>query len=218
MKIQYLGHASFRLTDSAGVSIVTDPYEPGGYDGAVGYGKQTEPADIATISHEHGDHNYPAAVPGNPEVVKGVGRHLVKGIEINGVASYHDGKEGAERGPNTMMCFKLDGINVCHAGDLGHQPTDVQKAAIGQVDVLLVPVGGVFTVDAAGASKVVEALNPKIVIPMHFKTDKCGFPLAKPDDFLAGKANVQNTGSSQIELDRASLPASTQVVLLSPAL
>lgn len=218
MKIEYLGHASFRITSSAGVSIVTDPYEPGGYDGAIGYGKPTEPADIVTISHEHGDHNYPAAVPGNPEVVKGAGRHKAKGVEINGVATFHDENQGAERGSNTVMCFDIDGVKVCHAGDLGHQPNEAQRAAIGQVDVLLVPVGGVFTVDPAGASKVVESLKPKVVIPMHFKTDKIGFPIAKPEDFLAGKADVKKTGGSHVELNKDSLPSSTQVIFLNPSL
>ncbi|MBI2864644.1 MAG: MBL fold metallo-hydrolase [Chloroflexi bacterium] len=218
MKIEYLGHAAFRITNKDGVSIVTDPYEPGGYDGAVGYGKPSEPADIVTVSHEHEDHNYAAAVPGSPEVVKGPGRHKVKGVEINGVATFHDDKEGAERGPNTVMCFKFDGINVCHAGDLGHQPNRLQRSAIGPVDVLFLPVGGLFTVDPAGASQVLEALKPKVVIPMHFKTPKCGFPLAKPEDFLAGKVNVKKTGGSQIELSKESLPASTQVIFLNPAL
>lgn len=218
MKIEYLGHATFRITAQDGTTIITDPYEPGGYGGAIGYGKVDEPADIVTISHEHADHNYAAAISGNPVVVKGAGRQKVKGIEVNGVATFHDGQQGAERGPNTVMCLKVDGLNVCHVGDLGHQPDDLQRAAIGEVDVLLAPVGGTFTVDAEGATRLVEALKPRVVIPMHFKTAKAGFPIATPDRFLSGKANVKKPGSSEIEITRESLPASTQIVVLNPAL
>lgn len=218
MKIEYLGHASFRITARNGTSIVTDPYEPGFMNGAIAYGKNDKPADIVTISHEHGDHNYAAGVPGNPEVVKGPGAHAAKGIEIQGVASFHDEEQGTKRGPNSIMCIKVDGMTVCHLGDLGHPLSDKEGASIGAVDVLMTPVGGFYTIDAKTASAIVNSLKPKVVLPMHYKSDKCNLPIASLDDFIAGKENVKKANSAEVEISKESLPASTQIIVLNPAL
>ena len=218
MKIEYLGHASFRITASDGTTIVTDPYEPGYGGGSLGFGKIQAPADIVTISHEHGDHNYAVGVPGNPTVVRGAGIHKVKGIEFNAVATFHDDQEGSKRGPNSVMCFEVDGVNVCHLGDLGHPLSDLQGAAIGDVDVLLAPVGGSYTIDANVASQTVDALKPKVVLPMHYSNAKCKFPIAPVDNFLAGKPNVKRDESSQIELSKDSLPSNTRIIVLEAAL
>lgn len=148
MKVQWLGHASFMITSDAGTKIITDPYTPGG---PLAYGEIKESADIVTVSHEHFDHNNVASVGGNPEVVRGAGAKEVKGIGFNGIATYHDDTGGSQRGNNTIFCFEVDGVRVCHLGDLGHQLGDKEIADIGRVDIVLVPVGGNFTINASGS-------------------------------------------------------------------
>ncbi|HEY55787.1 MAG TPA: MBL fold metallo-hydrolase, partial [Dehalococcoidia bacterium] len=155
MKIKYLGHSAFLITSEAGVKIITDPYETGpGFT----YGEITESADIVTVSHEHLDHCNISAVKGNPKVVSRTGRTAAKGIEIHSVASYHDEAEGRLRGDNTIFCFDVDGVRVCHLGDLGHLLDDKQLKEIGSVDILLIPVGGHFTIDAKVATEVCNQL------------------------------------------------------------
>jgi L-ascorbate metabolism protein UlaG (beta-lactamase superfamily) len=213
MKIKWLAHAAFLITAGDGTRIITDPYET---SEGLRYGQINEAADIVTVSHEHGDHNNTKAVKGSPQVVRGDAE--VKGIKIRAIATAHDDKSGGERGQNTVFCFEIDGIGVCHAGDLGHVLSDKQVAAIGAVDVLMVPVGGFFTIDASAATRVCEQLKPKVIIPMHFKTEKLAFPIQDAEGFLKGKANVTRAAGSEIELTRDTLPASPQIMVLKPAL
>ena len=211
MKIKWLGHASFLITSEEGLRVITDPYSVGG---GIEYGKIEEAADIVTVSHDHYDHNNVAAVKGKPEVVNAPGHKKVKGIDFRGIASYHDEAKGGQRGTNVIFCFGLDGIKVCHLGDLGHQLGAAQITEIGEVDVLLVPVGGLYTIDASGAVKVCDSLNPKVVIPMHYKCAKCGYPIAGVDAFLKGRENVRKLDASETELRKAQLPPATETVVL----
>jgi len=213
MKIKWLGHASFVITSDTGTKIITDPYETGG---DLSYGQIKESADIVTVSHDHADHNNVAAVQGSPEVVRGAVE--VKGIKFNGIPTYHDDVGGGKRGKNTIICFEVDGIRVCHLGDLGHQLSDSQLAELGKVDVLLIPVGGFYTIDAKVATQLGDRLKPKVIIPMHFKTDKCDYPIAGVEEFLRGKKEVSRLDASQVEFKAGELPATTQIVVLKPAL
>ena len=142
----------------------------------------------------------------------------VKGIKFNGLATFHDENQGKKRGPNTVFCFEIDGIRFCHLGDLGHKLNDEQIAQIGKVDVLLTPVGGVWAIDASHCLGVSEKLNAKVVIPMHFRNERCDFPVATVDDFLKGKKNVIRMDSSEIEFKAGKLPAEITIILLKPAL
>jgi len=213
MKIKWLGHSSFVITSDTGTKIITDPYETGG---DLSYGQIKESADIVTVSHDHADHNNVAAVQGNPKVVRGAVE--VKGIKFNGIPTYHDDAGGGKRGKNTIICFEVDGIRVCHLGDLGHQLSDSQLAELGKVDVLLIPVGGFYTIDAKVATQLGDRLKPKVIIPMHFKTDKCDYPIAGVEEFLRGKKEVSRLDASQVEFKAGELPPSTRVVVLKPAL
>ena len=213
MTIKLLGHASFLITSEDGVRIITDPYEPGGYDGALRYGPITDEADIVTVSHDHADHNYVAGVPGNPVVV--TKSTEVSGISFRVIDSYHDDAQGAERGPNRIFCFVVDGIKVCHLGDLGHLLSTEQASSIGDVDVLLIPVGGHFTIDAQGATRTIEQLQPAVAIPMHYKTPKVDFPIGPVDDFLAGKQNVEDSGASQMTVCADELGEGPQIIVLA---
>ncbi len=213
MKIKYLGHASFMITSDTGTRIITDPY---GTSADLSYGEIQESADIVTVSHDHFDHNNAAAVRGNPEVVRGTAK--VKGVDFKGTPTYHDEAKGQQRGKNTIFCFEVDGVRICHLGDIGHQLGGAQMAELGKVDILLVPVGGFYTIDAEVATQVCNALAPKVVIPMHFKTDKCAFPIAGVDGFLHGKEGVTRLDTSEAEFKQGKLPTATQVVVLKPAL
>ncbi len=215
MTIKFLGHASFLITSDEGVRIITDPYEPGGYDGALRYGPITDEADILTVSHDHADHNYVQGVPGNPVVV--TESTEVSGISFRAIGSYHDDAKGTERGPGRIFCFEVDGIKICHLGDLGHLLSTEQIASIGDVDVLLIPVGGHFTIDAQGATQVMNQLKPSIVIPMHFKTPKVDFPFGPVDDFLVGKQNVEKVASSEVTARADELPEALRIIVLESA-
>jgi L-ascorbate metabolism protein UlaG (beta-lactamase superfamily) len=216
MKVKWLGHACFLLTSEAGVRIVTDPYTPGAF--GLGYHPPAETADIVTVSHDHADHNNTAAVKGKPEVVRGVGVHKVKGVEIKGISTSHDEASGSQRGPNTVFCFTLDGVRVCHLGDLGHDLAAGSLAEIGPVDVLMIPVGGNFTIDANAASRVADRIAPKVVIPMHFQNERCpDFPVAAVDDFRKKRQRVRTLDASEVEIKKDDLPAETETVVLKPA-
>lgn len=213
MKIKWLGHSCFMITSEAGVKIITDPYATGG---GIGYGEIAESADIITVTHDHSDHNNVAVVKGKPEVVRGSAR--IKGIEFKGIPSYHDESGGSTRGKNTMFCFEVDGMRVGHLGDLGHQLSDKQVAEIGRIDILLIPVGGYYTIDAKVATQVCNQLNPKVIIPMHFKTDKCAYPIVGVDEFLKGKEGVTRLDASEVPFKWEELPTTTQIIVLKSEL
>jgi L-ascorbate metabolism protein UlaG (beta-lactamase superfamily) len=215
MKVKYLGHATFVITSNKGVKIITDPYETGP---DLTYGEITESADIVTVSHYHHDHGNVAAVKGNPEVVNRAGRSEAKGIDFNGIASYHDEAGGSLRGDNIIFCFEMDGVRVCHLGDLGHRLDGKQLKEIGSVDVLLIPVGGFYTIDAKVATEVCDQLKPRVIIPMHYKTEKGLAGISGVEGFLSGKANVSRPDSSQAEFKPGELPATVQIIVLKPAL
>lgn len=204
MKIRYNGHASFTITSADGTVLVTDPYDPKGYDGALQYAAVNDLADAAVVSHDHADHNYVEGLAGSPRIIRGTDN--VKDIEIKGIETFHDESEGSERGTNVIFVMNIDGIRICFCGDLGHQLTDEQVAAAGNIDILLVPVGGFFTLDAEGAARLVEVLRPGIVIPMHYKTSKCGFPIADAEPFLDLMKDVKKLDKSEIEISADLLP------------
>jgi len=215
MKIEWLGHSCFLITAKNGLRVITDPYNVGG---GIGYGPVRETADVVLVSHDHGDHNNVSAVQGKPEVIRGIGARNVGGTEFRGVGAFHDASGGKQRGFNTVFCFAVDDVRLCHLGDLGHVLSDAEVEQIGVVDVLFIPVGGFYTVDASTAKQVCDQLRPKVVIPMHFKTAKCGYPIAGVEDFLKGKKDVRRVRGSEVELEHDELPAGPEIVVLQPAL
>jgi L-ascorbate metabolism protein UlaG (beta-lactamase superfamily) len=217
MKVKWLGHACFLLTSDSGLRIITDPYTPGVF--GLEYAPPAETADIVTVSHDHADHNNVADVKGNPQVVQGVGSHQAKGVRFKGIATAHDESSGKERGTNTIFCFALDGINVCHLGDLGHDLSDQTVADIGDVNVLLIPVGGNFTIDAPVANGICKKLAPNVIIPMHFKNARCpSFPVAGVEEFTRERQQVTTSDSSEVEVKKEQLPSGGETIVLKPAL
>ena len=214
MKIKWLGVACFLITGKQGLKIITDPYMT---DPNIKHTPLSEYADIVTISHEHGDHNHTADLQGNPEIIRGVGRHTAKGIDFLGIGSYHDKVSGAQRGPNTIFCFSIDGIRICHCGDLGHLLDAKTLKAIGRVDVLLCPTGGLPTIDLGEAITLWDKLKPGVIIPMHFRSPKLIFPKNSVEDLLKLKPYAIQTGKSEVEFTAGKIPAG-QILILEPAL
>jgi L-ascorbate metabolism protein UlaG (beta-lactamase superfamily) len=218
MKIKWYGHAAFLITSDQGTKIIIDPYEPGAFGGQLSYGKIKDQVDLVLTSHDHADHNYTKDLPGAPQIVKGSGSKTAKGISIKGISTFHDPSKGSERGANTIFTFMIDNIQLCHLGDLGHLLSDKELAEIGPVDILLIPVGGFFTIDPNEATRVAEQIKPKILIPMHFKTAKCGFPIAPVEDFLKGKSNAKRPKTNEVTIDKTTLPQKMEIVVLEHAL
>ena len=216
MKIKWLGHACFLITLNSGVKVITDPYETGFRD-IINYGPINESADIVTISHQHGDHNYTGDLQGSPEIVQGDGKHLVKGIEFVGIPCFHDRVSGQERGDNTIFCFTIDDIRICHCGDLGHPLDDSIVSSLGRVDVLLIPTGGSPpTLELDEAIALGEKLQPSVIIPMHFRNQKCDFPKYGIEDLMKLKPTAIQVGKSEIELSAGQYPIG-QILILDPA-
>jgi len=201
MRITFMGHACFLLETAGNIKIVTDPYEPGSYQGALRYAPIAIAADIVTVSHQHPDHNFIKEFR-KAQVYNQVGHWSLSGINIQGVPSYHDRESGALRGNNIIFVISADGLRIAHFGDIG--TVDIDYDALGQIDIAFIPVGTVFTIDNAEIEKLCKALKPKICIPMHFKTPRCQFDIATVDDFIAGKPNVQHCAAIDISPDTIS--------------
>lgn len=214
MKIRYLGHSCFLLTESTGTAVVCDPY-----NGDVGYTMPPVSADAVTVSHHHFDHDYVAGVGGNPVVLDKERGYKLPGVEINAVKSFHDNFHGARRGENIIFKFRMDGLDVCHLGDLGEDCSPELIEAILPVNVLLIPVGGNYTIDAAMAKEYVDRLMPDVVIPMHYRVKGSAIDIDKADGFLSlfGDENVVlEEKDGEIELSREDIDGErTRVILLN---
>ena len=180
MKLEWIGHACFRLTAEDGTVVITDPY-----DGSVGIEMLPLEADLITMSHEHHDHNEMRMIVGKPVIVHGTQTAQSGSVTARAVGSYHDDAQGAKRGPNAIRIFAIDGLKVVHMGDQGCMPDEETLAAIADADVMMIPVGGTYTVDAQGAKAIIECARPSCVIPMHVKTRHCPYPIAPVAPFLA---------------------------------
>lgn len=181
MLITYHGHSEFLLEGRHGFSLLTDPF-----DAHVGYPMEEVQADIVTCSHGHGDHAFTEKVTGNPMIIREAGVWQAgPDAKITAIPSFHDDVQGAKRGHNLLMKIEAEGLSIVHLGDLGVSLSPEQIAALGQIDILLIPVGGFYTIDAKAAYETVQALKPRIVIPMHYKTEvNRDWPIAEAADFL----------------------------------
>ncbi len=179
MKIQYLGHSCFKLTESTGTTVVVDPYKGIGYELPKGL-----TADAVTVSHGHYDHNNVSAIGGSPKRIDREGFYELPGVEITGVESYHDDEGGAARGKNVIFKFRMDGLEICHLGDIGEKCSSELLELLLPVNILLIPVGGNYTIDAELAKEYVDRIMPEIVIPMHYKTRNSNVDIEKAQSFL----------------------------------
>lgn len=216
MKITYLGHSAFELALENGKRLVFDPYKAGAF-GTLTYGAIEGPFDIAVVSHDHDDHADAAVLSRAKNVVRKAGKVTVEGIVIESLATFHDDRKGGARGKNLISIVEAEGLRVAHMGDLGHPVSAKDYPMLTGLDVLMIPVGGYFTIDAVTAAKVVKELAPKITIPMHFKTPKADFPITPAEDFTKLMDNVERAGASEIDVTKATLPAKPKVMVLKHA-
>lgn len=189
MKLKWRGHSCFELTLPGGV-LVTDPY-----DDSVGYPPLHVRADAVLSSHDHFDHNYFAAVEGDPAIINAPGAFEACGARIIATPSFHDTERGAKRGRNLIFTVEAEGLRVAHLGDLGHYPdTEEQKAALSDLDVMLIPIGGFFTIDTPTAVNLIGEFKPRCAIAMHFRNRYCGFTVSDESEFvrLTGAATLPN--------------------------
>jgi len=163
MDIFYLGHSSFKLK-GRDASVIIDPFD----SKKVGLKFSSNEADIVSVSHEHEDHNAISLVKGEPKIISDPGEYEIKGISILGFSTFHDAKNGEERGKNTIYVYEIDGVRICHLGDLGEKLSDNLIESLGEIDVLMIPVGGIFTISPSQALEIVRDIEPSFILPMHF--------------------------------------------------
>jgi L-ascorbate metabolism protein UlaG (beta-lactamase superfamily) len=212
MEITWLGHSCFRLRGKE-VTVLTDPVGP-----QLGYALGRVSAQIVTVSHDHPGHNNVAAVGGNPRVLRGPGEYEVQDVLITAVASYHDAERGQRLGRNTIFLLHIDDLAVCHLGDLGHVLTDQQREEMGDVDVLLVPVGGKNTINAAQAAEVISQVDPRIIIPMHYATAATEGKVEglDPVEKFCREMGVEVVEPQpKLAVTRGTLPAEPQIITLN---
>ena len=214
MKITWLGHSAFLLEESTGTTVVTDPYG----ESIVGYRMRQVSADAVTLSHHHRDHDEVSRVAGSPQVFDTVGAWEVKGVDITSMHSWHDPEQGGKRGPNLIFKYRMDGVDLCHLGDIGEECDAETGDLIGTGNVLMIPVGGNYTIDAAQAKEYVDFLMPDIVIPMHFRTPSCAVDIGRLDDFLDlfDDEQIVRVDGDTLEVDREYFDGdSTKVIVFS---
>ena len=211
MKIKWFGQSCFMITSENGTKVLTDPFKK-----MLGYKLPEIEANIVSTSHEHGDHNNINAVKSSFVHINELGEFSEDGIEIKGVETFHDKFSGSKRGKNTVYNFKIDEINICHCGDLGHILTSNQIEKIGNVDILLLPVGGLATINAFDAAQVIKQLNPTIVIPMHYKTKALGligYIFGTVDKFISA-SGLKAKEYEELELNKANIEDYSGIVVL----
>lgn len=213
MRISYLGHSCFTIKTKT-ATIVTDPYTP-----QVGFSLPSVAADVVTISHDHPDHNAATLVQGDRFVISGPGEYEIKEVAITGLVSYHDDKKGEERGGNVIYTIVAEELTLCHLGDLGHKLETKAIGALGDIDVLFVPVGGVFTLGPAEAAELVKQLEPRLVIPMHYRTtshDQKTFAQVETLEAFLKEMGVEKREERKLLVSKSSLGDETEVVVLRP--
>ena len=193
MKLKWYGHSCFGMTFENGTMLITDPF-----DDTVGYPLCTARADAVLSSHDHFDHNHIQSVSGNPKLINTPGAHEINGVRITGTHSFHDPEQGKLRGENVIFVVEADGLRIAQLGDLGHMPNEEQLKAISDVDVMLIPIGGTFTITTPQAVEVIAQAKPRTAIAMHFKNDRCGFPITDASEFISLTGAVEMPGELEI--------------------
>jgi L-ascorbate metabolism protein UlaG (beta-lactamase superfamily) len=206
MLIQWYGHASFQIDTKAG-KIITDPFNE-----ELGYPMFPRNADVVTVSHQHWDHNHVETVSGSPQIISAPGSYQWEGMTIQGFPAFHDKNSGKNRGSNIVYKIDAEDMTLLHLGDLGHSLSQKIVEEIGSVDILMIPVGGKFTVGAEEAYDIVTLLRPRIVIPMHFQTPHLSFRLAPVEEFTSKFEKILKL--PRLEVSLQDLPDDTQIMVL----
>lgn len=212
MILKWCGQACFLLTSEKGTRILTDPFNK-----HLGYPVPRYEVEAITVSHNHYDHNYVRAVPNYLDIpiLRDQGEYQIQDIHIKGLSSFHDNQGGAARGSNIIFIFQLDGLKIAHLGDLGHTFSPAQLSQLGSPDILLIPLGGTYTIGAKEATAIIEQVDSKLVLPMHYKTSTLRYPLDPLDPFLQDKQNVEFIESEQLEIKPEKLPPNQKIIILN---
>ncbi|MBK5092489.1 MAG: MBL fold metallo-hydrolase [Actinobacteria bacterium] len=209
LEIAWYGQAMFTVS-GGGITVACDPVPP-----EVGYTYGPVDADAVLISHEHFDHGYLAGIKGSPTVIKKTGGSRLDGIEVTGIATFHDAKGGKERGPDIIFTWEQAGFRIAHFGDLGVLPGAEMLSSLSGLDVVMLPVGGVFTIDGGQAARLAKDLAPAIAIPMHYKTPACSIPIKGAGEFTGGFSGpVREVAERPVVITRDTLPSATEVWVL----
>lgn len=218
--LEWYGHAFVRLTSPQRVRVAMDPF------GEIGYPMPMVEAEIVTVSHEHGDHNNARLIRGAPVILRGLTEggkdwnpisYRQKDVIIASIPVYHDNQQGRLRGKNNMIVVDVEGLRVAHLSDMGHLLTEAQLQALGRVDVLLIPVGGNFSMDGRQARQTVERLNPRVAIPIHYKTAAtASWPIEDEAAFVEGYPRVKRISGPRVLLNPKTLPSQTEIWILEP--
>ncbi len=210
VEIRWLGHSCFVLKGKE-KTVLTDPYCP-----ELGYSLGEPEADIVTMSHFHPGHSYIEGIANKPKQIKGPGEYEIGTIFITGLASYHDKEKGETRGKNTIYLVEMEGLTLCHLGDLGHALTSSLAGELGNCDILFLPVGEVSTISIDEAAEIVKQLTPHIVIPMHYKTAVLTRNLESADKFLSKMGIHEMQPKPKLLITRTTLPSDLQIVVFEP--
>jgi len=216
--VQWFGHAFVLITTPAGVRIAMDPY------GRIGYPMPEVEADVVTVSHTHGDHNNAGYIWVDPKVLQGLkpgGKawanidYQAKDVRIRSFPAYHDKLQGQQRGLNSIFLVEVAGLRIAHMSDIGQIPSPQVLDSLGRIDLLFLPVGGNFSIDAEEATEIVARLKPSVVVPIHYKTEVTAtWPIADEQDFVRGKSRVKSVGQ-RVEISQDTLPGKTEIWVMS---
>lgn len=209
MNIYWLGQSSYLIETDNKKKILIDPF-----NNEIGYTPFKGAVDLVTISHEHFDHNFLDLIENNPTVIRTVTTHDSDFYRIEGIGSFHDDNDGSEKGENIIFKYNIDGITLCHLGDLGHELNEETLEQIGKVDILFVPVGEVYTFNVESAVNVVKAISPKYIVPMHFKTELLNIPLEKVDKFLLAMKDYPNESVPYISINKSNIKDENKILVM----
>lgn len=212
MLIRHIGHAEFYLMTESGYRIVTDPY-----DESCGYPVEKIAADAVLVSHHHHDHDAVENVTGHPQIIDGAGTYTLAGdVRVTALDAFHDDAKGSKRGKTLLFLIETEGLKVAHLGDLGDSLTEEQSRTLKNADILMIPVGGFFTIDAKKARDIAESLAAKIILPMHYKTRyNEGWPIEGPEAFTGLYAPEEiRTDGNALRVTREDLNCHPHVILL----
>lgn len=212
MRIDWLGHSCFKVALKSGIVIVYDPF-----DSSVGYVQQEVEADLVVISHHHYDHDDTSKIKGDYKIIDTAGVHEYGEASIECIKTYHDHNSGEKRGENLVSVLTVRGMRLCHMGDIGEVPSKEVLEKLKGVDILLIPVGGNYTIDADEAMQIIDEISPNIIIPMHFKTPQSNLDIAPLHDFLEkarGIYDISHHGKCYLKIDKATLKKRTRVVVM----
>lgn len=207
MDITWLGHSCFRMKGKE-VTLITDPFQE-----EIGYSWVSQTANIVTVSHSHVGHNNAAGVDGGPKVISRPGEYEVSGVFIVGVPGFHDSEQGANRGRNISYLIDMEEIRFCHLGDIGYVPSARQAEELSRLDLLFLPVGGVSTIDSKAAAEIVRLLNPRVVVPMHYRTEAVSW-LEPLERFTTQMGLKEVIPQPKLSVTKSSVPLETKVVVL----